>query len=303
MDKDLNYVPLLRDTYAAKIGLQPGQLDELGEDAPIVLTLRILLQQLIGWNWYILSKITCPPTALIRQKMSVWRHSHFDPWGSLFRDSEVTSIILSDLGCLITVGILYQIYQYTGSFALIFWGYIVPWSWVNHWIGTSTHHPSLSSASNSLPVMITYLHHTHPQVPKYTAEAWTFVRGATATIDHDFGIIGTHFFHNISSDHVTHHLFSKIPHYYAPIATAAIVPLLGKQYHGRDKLSYEALKTSFAKCQWVEEDSSKDLAFGLKADSEKDQALWYRSGPSPGVEFRQRRVEENLDRKKSDVGS
>jgi fatty acid desaturase len=50
MDKDLNHVPLRRDTYAAKIGLKPGELDELGEDAPIVLFLRILLQQVIGWN-------------------------------------------------------------------------------------------------------------------------------------------------------------------------------------------------------------------------------------------------------------
>lgn len=142
MDKDLNYVPLRRDGYAAKIGLKPGELDELGEDAPIVLFLRVVLQQLIGWNWYILSNITCPPTALIKQGMSTWRHSHFDPWGSLFRDSERTAIVLSDIGCLLTMTALYQIYLYLGCFGQVFWLYIVPWMWVNHWIGMLTPPPN-----------------------------------------------------------------------------------------------------------------------------------------------------------------
>jgi omega-6 fatty acid desaturase (delta-12 desaturase) len=47
MDKDLNYVPPLRDTYAAKLGLELGQLGELTEDALVMLFLRIVLQQAI----------------------------------------------------------------------------------------------------------------------------------------------------------------------------------------------------------------------------------------------------------------
>jgi hypothetical protein len=31
MANDLNYVPLRQDAYAAKLGLKPSQLDELGE--------------------------------------------------------------------------------------------------------------------------------------------------------------------------------------------------------------------------------------------------------------------------------
>ena len=135
MEKDLNYVPLRRDTYAAKFGLKPGELDDLGEDAPIVVFLRIMLQQLIGWPWYILSNITCPPTAVIKRGMSIWRHSHFDPWGAQYRSSETTAVILSDIGCLLTFTALYQIYLRLGSFGQLFWLYIVPWMWVNHWIG------------------------------------------------------------------------------------------------------------------------------------------------------------------------
>lgn len=140
--------------------------------------------------------------------------------------------------------------------------------------------------------MITFLHHTHPSVPKYTPDSWTFLRGATATIDRDFGFIGTHFFHHISTDHVTHHLFSRIPHYYSPAASKAIIPLLGKHYHGRGEFGYDALAVAFGQCQWVEEDEDKDVNFGLRREKErmprKNEALWYRSGRSPAPEFKMR---------------
>ena len=294
IEKDLNYVPPRRNDYAEKIGHAAEVLDEVGQDAPIVLFLRIILQQTIGWNWYILSNITCPPSAVIKQGMSAWRHSHFDPWGALFRGSEISAIILSDLGCLATITALYHLYQVFGSFETLFWVYIVPWTWVNHWIGMAflIPHPSVESTDYSISVMITYLHHTHPSVPKYTAESWTFLRGATATIDRDFGIIGTHFMHHISSDHVTHHLFSRIPHYYSPIASKAIIPLLGKHYHGRGKFRYEDLQIAFRDCQWVEEDASKDADFGLRSEgdntSSRDEALWYRGGVSPAPEYKMR---------------
>ena len=58
---------------------------------------------------------------------------------------------------------------------------VMPYLWVNHWI-----------------VAITYLHHTHPEVPKYEPEAWTFYKGATATIDRELGFGGKHLMHNIA---------------------------------------------------------------------------------------------------------
>lgn len=141
--------------------------------------------------------------------------------------------------------------------------------------------------------MITYLHHTSPDVPKYTSESWTFIRGATATIDRDFSFIGSDFFHHISSDHVAHHLVSKMPRYYSPVASKAIVPLLGKHCHGRGTFKYEDLKVAFGKCQWVEQDKDRDASFGLKREEvgeggKKNEALWYRAGVSPAPEYKQR---------------
>lgn len=44
MEKDHNYVPPLRNEYAAKLSLEPGKLEELGQDAPAWLFFRIVLQ-------------------------------------------------------------------------------------------------------------------------------------------------------------------------------------------------------------------------------------------------------------------
>ena len=273
IEKDLNYVPPQRHEYARRIGVALEKVEEVGEDAPVVLFLRIILQQLIGWNWYILSNITAPESSVVKRGLPVWRYSHFDPWGGMFRQSEVSAVLLSDIGCLTTTIGLYIIYRYLKSFEMLFWIYIVPWCIVNHFI-----------------VMITFLHHTHPDVPKYSAKSWTFLRGATATIDRDFGIIGTHFFHHISSDHQVHHIFPSIPHYYSRTASNAIIPLLGTHYHGRATFTYSDLKTSFRDCQWVEEDAGKDQKCGLGDGSERgERALWYRKGVSPAPEYRQRK--------------
>lgn len=59
-------------------------------------------------------------------------------------------------------------------------------------------------------VAITYLHHTHMEVPHYAAENWTFVKGALATVDREFGFVGRHLFHCIIEHHVVHHLFPYV---------------------------------------------------------------------------------------------
>lgn len=58
-----------------------------------------------------------------------------------------------------------------------------------------------------ISVAITYLHHNHPDVHHFEAESWTFVKGALATVDRDFGFVGRHLFHGIIDTHVVHHLF------------------------------------------------------------------------------------------------
>jgi fatty acid desaturase len=121
--------------------------------------------------------------------------------------------------------------------------------------------------------MITDLHHIHPTLLNYSAEQWTFIHGARATIDRNFRIIGTYFFHNISSDHVAHHLFSKIPHYYCREVTNVIKPLLGNQDHGDGVFSWSELKLAFTRCQNVEEDAERDQEHFQKNVEKDGQAM------------------------------
>jgi len=108
---------------------------------------------------------------------------------------------------------------------------------MNHWI-----------------VMLTYLHHSDPTVPHYRASEWNWLRGALATVDRPLlGWIGRFFLHNISHDHVAHHLFPDIPFYNIPRVTEIIKPLLKTQYNYDSTNTFYALYRSFAQCQFVED--------------------------------------------------
>jgi omega-6 fatty acid desaturase (delta-12 desaturase) len=106
-------------------------------------------------------------------------------------------------------------------------------------------------------VAITYLQHTDPSLPHYHPKAWTFVRGAAATIDREFGFVGRHLLHGIIETHVLHHYVSTIPFYHADEATEAIKPIMGKHYRsdtdGGPLGFLYGLWKSMRMCQWVEE--------------------------------------------------
>ncbi|KAI0024877.1 fatty acid desaturase-domain-containing protein [Xylariomycetidae sp. FL0641] len=267
MSTDLNYVPPARTEYRE---LLRGKidLDHMAEDAPVVVFLRILLQQLIGWPWYLWTHITAGPDSSPRKSRGWWDNNHFLPSSSLFRPNESRNIFLSDVGIGAWCYVLYLASQKFG-YSTVFWTYVLPWMWVNHWI-----------------VMITYLHHTSPYLPKYTPESWTYLRGALATVDRDPGWALRHAFHHVIDLHVIHHLFPQE-------ATDAIKPLLGPHYHA-DKGSYwRALWTAFTQCQWVQADPGKTRSANLhsNADGAVEQeaagkeddhgVLWYNPGPMP----------------------
>jgi fatty acid desaturase len=63
-------------------------------------------------------------------------------------------------------------------------------------------------------IMITYLHHTDPNLPHYRGKEWNFQRGAAATVDRPFlGWQGRFFLHDVAHYHVVHHVsaFSVLP--------------------------------------------------------------------------------------------
>ncbi|KAE8418537.1 fatty acid desaturase-domain-containing protein [Aspergillus pseudocaelatus] len=254
MEKDTVYVPWTDEDLAKKKNVRIEQLKHLTEETPIVSLLQLIGHQLFGWQIYLLLNATAGSKSLPEGAGKMGPANHFNFMGPLFTGSQRVSIALSDLGLLIMGSILYYASTQIGVWNVVLL-YFIPYLWVHHWL-----------------IAITYLQHTHPEVPHYTAEAWTYTKGALATVDRTIGFIGRHFFHEIIDYHVVHHLFSRIPFYKAEEATKAIQPLLGEKYHeSKDESFLYSLMTTFRKCIYVSAKGSSQpgVLHFVRADDSK----------------------------------
>jgi omega-6 fatty acid desaturase (delta-12 desaturase) len=143
--------------------------------------------------------------------------NHFMPSSPIYSKSEKWLVIMSDVGL---IGVFYAIYQAVAhtNLAFVFLMYLMPLALVNYFF-----------------VTFTFLHHTHISLPHYSHGRWTYVQGALATIDRDYGSFYNIVWHHITDLHVVHHLFSSIPFYHAGEATERIKPLLGDYYMKTDE--------------------------------------------------------------------
>ncbi|KAI2790497.1 Oleate hydroxylase FAH12 [Penicillium oxalicum] len=240
IEKDTVFVPPTDEYLKTKVPTLLNKVQELFEETPFYNAAALLSHQLLGWQTYLMFNVSAGSKSLPEKPTGpkALRNSHFDPLGSLFTDSQAHLIAITDLGLLIVGGTLYYLATQMGAWKIALL-YVVPYFWVHHWL-----------------VAITYLHHTHPTVPHYDADAWTFVKGALSTVDRRFGFIGRHFFHEIIDYHVVHHLFPKIPFYHAEEATNAIVPYLGDQYHLDEGMFLKSLVDTFNTCKVVSDVNS-----------------------------------------------
>ncbi|BFZ60485.1 hypothetical protein YB2330_001521 [Saitoella coloradoensis] len=182
----------------------------LFSETPIYTLYSLVLQQLFGLPLYLAHNATGQPY----DRTIPLRVSHYNPWTPIYgpNNPRFWAVVCSDLGLgLMGLGLWYASKFVGWSGVALYW--FVPYLWVNHWL-----------------VIITYLQHTDPTLPHYRNKAWTFERGATATIDREFGFIGRKMFHCIIETHVLHHLVSRIPHYHAEEATEAIKGVMGRSY-------------------------------------------------------------------------
>eukprot|EP00879_Flechtneria_rotunda_P030540 GHRR01033184.1.p1 GENE.GHRR01033184.1~~GHRR01033184.1.p1 ORF type:complete len:313 (+),score=84.96 GHRR01033184.1:562-1500(+) len=206
----------------------------------------LAIQSLLGWHLYLLFNVTGREYSRFA--------NHFDPTSPIFSKRERPGIVLSDFGLAAALYVLYMAAQTWGWFWLIK-VYVVPYLFVNFWL-----------------VTITYLQHTHPNLPHYEDDEWDWLRGALATVDRSYGILDI-FFHHIADTHITHHLFSQIPHYHAEEATKAIKPILGNYYNKDDRNVLKALWQEALACHFVAKDDKQPGVLWFCTITSKDDVV------------------------------
>eukprot|EP00126_Sphaerothecum_destruens_P005750 Sdes_comp19019_c0_seq1m9565 len=188
----------------------------------------VVSRLLFGWPTYLFLNSTGP------EKYFYKKNSHFNPNSVLFSSKQAHLVILSDLGF---VGALFVIGYFTYQYGLwvIFKLYFLP-----------------LLVTNANLVCLTYLQHTHTQIPHFRTKEWTWLRGALCTVDRNYGWFINMCHHHISDTHICHHIFSQIPHYHAEEATAAIKPILGKYYNFDDTGIWQSLFQTCHECKFVD---------------------------------------------------
>ncbi|KAJ7123136.1 fatty acid desaturase-domain-containing protein [Mycena epipterygia] len=227
LERDENYVPPTRSELGIK---NENQLHEMFEETPLYTLVRMCIMQLLGFQTYLLlNTMGCP-----RDPPGT---NHFSPSSVLFKPSDYHKIVASNIG-LLFVSFMLTLYGLENGLSALVKHYIVPYLLCHHWI-----------------VMITYLHHSDPTLPHYRVGEWTFLRGALATVDRPLlGWIGRVYFHNVSHDHIGHHLFTSIPFYNQPAVTEKLKTVLAEHYNYDSTNSFYALYRSFTQCCVVDDE-------------------------------------------------
>ena len=142
MERDMVFLPKTRQVYASKIGRKVYELTELAEEAPLVTALILFGRQLIGWPIYLVQNNTghnnhgrqIEGRGVGKQNGAGGGVNHFSPSSPLFEAKDAKYIALSDLGLGLMAILLYRVSQTFGWYNLLTW-YIIPYLWVNHWLG------------------------------------------------------------------------------------------------------------------------------------------------------------------------
>ncbi|KAI9025099.1 delta-12-fatty acid desaturase [Phycomyces nitens] len=232
LTRDMVFVPKTRSERGLPPRDQDPELDgphTAFDESPIAMLFGMFKMLSFGWIYYLLVDVTGQPGK------TGWS-SHFNPNCYIFEKDQFSEVMQSTAALFAVISGLAYAGQVFGSLAVIKY-YVIPYFFVNGWL-----------------VLITYLQHTDPTLPHYTAKAWNFQRGAALTIDRSYGFLLNHFHHHISDTHVAHHFFSTMPHYHGEEATEHIKKALGKHYHYDPTPIAKALANSWTQCRFIEDD-------------------------------------------------
>ena len=202
----------------------------IGEDAFSILNIFVFF--FFGWPGYLFNNNSGGRTMYdLKTKINKNKfRDHFHSKSQVMPNSLGWKVEISTIGCLCTI---YGLYYFLGWDSL-FW-YLGPYLIVNVWL-----------------VLYTWLHHTHPDIPHYGSDAFTFLRGALSTIDRPYPALIDHLHHHIGSTHVAHHIKYFIPHYRAKALTKELKIVLGNYYNYDPRPIITALVHTSKTCHYVD---------------------------------------------------
>lgn len=211
------HVPPLKRPYASLHKI-------MGDDAFAILD--IVLRLFIGWPMYLISYASGGRTQSdLQTRLDNKRgKSHF--WSSSQVMKPSFKVEASTAGCLATVGLITH-------FGLWYW-YLGPYLIVNAWL-----------------VLYTWLQHSHPDIPHYGSDDFSFLKGALSTVDRPYPYIVDILHHHIGTTHVLHHMNYSIPHFRAQEYSEAIKLVLGDFYLYDPMLIHKALFRTAKECVFV----------------------------------------------------
>lgn len=159
---------------------------------PCVALLRLVVQQIIGFPCYLLFNVS-GQISYSRWTSHFNRQSHFGrcfffiyliyhlAFAVIFQPNHRFQIIVSDLLVMFSFYITSLSAQHW-SLGTVMKVYGIPCLLVSHWVS-----------------MIVFLQHNDVKIPHYRSRAWTYTRGALATMDRPFlGWQGRFFLHNVN---------------------------------------------------------------------------------------------------------
>ncbi|KAI0822416.1 linoleoyl phosphatidylcholine delta-12 acetylenase [Trametes gibbosa] len=208
MERDEVYVPKTRSELGIPEddGLTKIDYEEYFGDTPIYTLFMLVRQQLLAFPAYLLFNVS-------GQKTYPRWTNHFDPNSVLFTKEQRNAVLLSNFGIIAVAALVRQACKTWGVGTVIKY-YGVPWLCVTHWF-----------------IMITYLHHTDPELPHYRQAEWNFQRGGPPpVVNRNWG----------ATDHGAE-------------ATKHLRAFLGEHYHYSEKPVFKALWDNYNDCQFVED--------------------------------------------------
>lgn len=197
-------------------------------DSPLVSFVKFMTSLILGWPMYFVFNVWG------RDVPGASNMSHFLPNSGYFQSSDRLKVILSDVCLILVTGVLGLGVQKYGWWP-VFAYYYVPYLGCNAWL-----------------VLITFLHHTNPRVAHFSADEFTFERGATSAIDRDYGAWLNPWMHHITDSHVMHHLDSSVPFYHAiTITREYLKPMLGASYLEDHRSLWAQTAEAWRHCNYV----------------------------------------------------